>query len=111
VNCAMATAGGSGKFFEFNGRRYSHIIDPATGRPVEHTLASVTVAANTCMEADGWDTPLLVLGSERGFQCAERNGIAALFVSAADDGQSECVRETSAWRRRFQKNAEPAGKR
>ena len=81
VNAAIATAGGTHKFFEYGGRRYSHIIDPATGRPVEHALASVTVAADTCIEADGWDTPLIVLGPERGMECAERNGIAAMFIS------------------------------
>ena len=66
VDAAMATAGGSRHFFEYEGKRYSHIIDPATGRPVEHTLASVTVAADKCLDADGWDTPLMVLGPERG---------------------------------------------
>jgi len=38
VDAAMATAGGSRHFFEYKGKRYSHIIDPADGRPVEHTL-------------------------------------------------------------------------
>ena len=56
----------SASFSSTTGERYSHIIDPATGRPVEHALASVTVAADTCLEADGWDTPLMVLGPERG---------------------------------------------
>ncbi len=102
VNATLATAGGTHKFFEYGGRRYSHIIDPATGRPVEHALASVTVAADTCLDADGWDTPLLVLGPERGFECAEQNGIAALFISHpdADDG-ADAVRTTTAWRKRF----------
>src|SRR6185436_17945067 len=45
IDAAMATAGGSRHFFEYNGHRYSHVIDPATGRPVEHALSSVTVAA------------------------------------------------------------------
>ena len=72
VDAAMATAGGSRHFFEYEGKRYSHIIDPATGRPVEHTLASVTVAADKCVDADGWDTPLMVLGPERGSEvCGE----------------------------------------
>jgi thiamine biosynthesis lipoprotein len=100
VNCALATAGGTYRFFEFEGRRYSHVIDPATGRPVAHTLASVTVAADTCIEADGWDTPLLVLGPERGLDCAERNGIAALFIDEEAAG-GEAVRTTTAWKKRF----------
>lgn len=99
VDAAMATAGGSRHFFEYDGKQYSHIIDPATGRPVTHTLASVTVAAEKCVDADGWDTPLTVLGPDRGSECAERNGIAAMFVSHAA-GADE-VRTTSAWRKRF----------
>jgi thiamine biosynthesis lipoprotein len=99
VNAAMATAGGSRHFFEYERRRYSHIIDPATGRPVEHTLASVTVAADKCIDADGWDTPLTVLGPERGIACAEKYGIAAMFMSH-DEG-SDSVRTTAAWRKRF----------
>jgi FAD:protein FMN transferase len=102
VNTSLATAGGTHKFFEYGGRRYSHIIDPATGRPVEHTLASVTVAAETCIEADGWDTPLLVLGPERGVKCAEENGMAAMFISHPDAGDgADAVRTTSAWQKRF----------
>jgi thiamine biosynthesis lipoprotein len=101
VDAAMATAGGSRHFFEYQGKRYSHIIDPATGRPVEHTLASVTVAADKCVDADGWDTPLIVLGPERGSEVAERFGIAAMFVSHVEGGASDEIRTTSAWRKRF----------
>src|SRR6185503_7907483 len=89
VDAAMATAGGSRHFFEYQGKRYSHIIDPATGRPVEHALASVTVAADTCLAADGWDTPLLVLGPERGVECAEKNNIAALFIAHGAEGKDK----------------------
>jgi thiamine biosynthesis lipoprotein len=98
TDAAAATAGGSRKFFDYQGRRYSHIIDPGTGRPVDHSLGSVTVLADTCMAADGWDTPLLVLGPDRGFDCAEKNGVAAMFLSA---GQRDFVRTTSAWKRRI----------
>ena len=99
ADAAMATAGGSRHFFEYAGHRYSHILDPATGRPVEHALSSVTVAADTCLEADGWDTPLMVLGPELGSQCAERWGIAAMFILHTDQG--DVVRTTSAWKKRF----------
>jgi thiamine biosynthesis lipoprotein len=98
TDAAAATAGGTRKFFEFQGRRYSHIIDPGTGRPVDHSLGSVTVVADTCMAADGWDTPLLVLGADRGYECAEKNGIAAMFLSV---GQRDSLRTTSAWKRRI----------
>jgi len=107
VNAALATAGGTHKFFEFEGQRYSHIIDPATGRPVEHALASVSVAADTCLEADGWDTPLTVLGPIRGFKCAEQNGVAAMFIVPRDGNlQADDVRMTKAWEERFGRHAE-----
>jgi thiamine biosynthesis lipoprotein len=98
-DAAVATAGVSQKFFEFNGRRYSHIIDPATGRPIEHQLASVTVAAHTGMAADARDTPLLVLGPQRGYEYAENHDIAALFISRGAAGF--VVRATPAWRSWF----------
>jgi thiamine biosynthesis lipoprotein len=99
VDAAIATAGDYRKFFEYEGRRYSHVIDPATGRPIEHAGASVTVVADSCIAADGWDTPLLVLGPARGYQCAEKHGIAALFILRGDAGVT--VLETSAWKKRF----------
>jgi thiamine biosynthesis lipoprotein len=99
TDAAIATAGDYRKFFEYGGQRYSHIIDPSTGKPVEHSLASVTVVADTCIEADGWDTPLLVLGPKKGFECAEKNSIAAMFISRGRRGPE--VRETSAWKSRF----------
>ncbi len=102
VDGAIATAGDYQKYFEHAGRRYSHIIDPAAGRPIEHALASVTVAADTCLAADGWDTPLLVLGPERGFACAEKNGIAALFIMRGSD----TGRATTAWKARFGNRAQ-----
>jgi thiamine biosynthesis lipoprotein len=104
VDSAIATAGDYRKFFEIAGQRYSHIIDPSTGRPVIHSLASVTVVAKTCLEADGWDTPLLVLGPERGYDCAVQHGIAALFVSHGESGDT--VRATPAWQARFDEGAD-----
>lgn len=100
-NAAIATAGDYHKFFEYAGRRYSHIIDPATGRPVTHALASVTVVADTCLTADAWDTPLLVLGLERGYECAVKHGVAALFIAHGDAGGT--VRATPAWQAKFGK--------
>lgn len=58
---AIATSGKYEQFIAANGRTYGHIIDPRTGRPADG-LISVTVVARTAMEADGWDTPLFVLG-------------------------------------------------
>jgi thiamine biosynthesis lipoprotein len=99
-DAAISTAGDYRKFFEHNGKHYSHIIDPDTGRPVEHALASVTVCADTCLDADGWDTALLVMGPERGFDYAEQHDIAALFIMRGKTSYS--ARITSAWKTRFE---------
>ncbi len=77
----MATSGDYRNYFEQGGVRYSHIIDPQTGRPVTHTTASVTVVAETAMLADAWATALLVLGQEKGLELAERLNLATLFIA------------------------------
>lgn len=85
---ALATSGNYRNFFEIAGRRYSHTIDPTTGRPVDHHLVSVTVLANTGMHADAWATAFQVLGPERGMVIAERLGLPVLFI-IEQDGQFE----------------------
>lgn len=79
-NMAMATSGDYRNFFEFENRRYSHTIDPRTGRPVEHQLASVSVVAEQTAWADALATALLVMGPIDGPQFAEQNAISALFL-------------------------------
>lgn len=79
-NLAVATSGDYRNFFEFEGERYSHTIDPGTGRPVTHELASVTVLGGIAAEADAMATALLVLGPKDGLAFAEREGIAAYFL-------------------------------
>jgi thiamine biosynthesis lipoprotein len=81
----MATSGDYRNFFELDGVRYSHTIDPATGHPVRHNLAAVTVLADSAMAADAWATALLVLGPERGPELAAGRGLAALFITRGDD--------------------------
>ncbi len=83
---AVATSGDYRNFFEFNGKRYSHTIDPGTGRPVTHELASVTVLGGIAADADAMATALLVLGPEEGLAFAEHEGIAAYFL--VRDGNS-----------------------
>jgi thiamine biosynthesis lipoprotein len=77
---AIATSGDYRNFFERDGERYSHEIDPRTGRPIRHGLALVSVLAPSCMRADAWATALIVLGEARGRELAERVGLAAFFV-------------------------------
>lgn len=107
-NASIATAGEYRNFFEADGHRYSHIMDPTTGRSVERPLASVTVVAEKCIDADGWDTPLWVLGPERGIECATKHNVAALYIWLADveRGTFE-VRATPAWEARFGEARQP----
>ena len=88
-NRAMATSGDYRNYFEHEGTLYSHTIDPRSGRPVSHGLASVTVLHPSTMLADAWATGLLVLGPERGFELARQNGLAAYFIIHNDAGFRE----------------------
>ncbi len=83
---AMATSGDYRNFFEIDGRRYSHIIDPRTGWPVAHRLASVSVLHPSAMTADGWATGLLALGPESALALADREQLAVLLIVISDDG-------------------------
>ena len=87
TNSSLATSGDYQNFFVKDGRRYSHTIDPQTGRPVQHRLAVVSVQADTCMEADALATALLVMGPERGYDWCEQHGVAALFQLREENGQ------------------------
>ena len=77
---SVATSGDYRNYFEHDGIRYSHTIDPRTGRPVTHQLASVTVVSEEAAFADAMATALLVLGPDEGFAFAERENIAAYFL-------------------------------
>lgn len=92
----LSTSGDYRNFFELDGQRYSHEIDPRTGRPIRHNLASVTVIADSAMQADGLATALMVLGPEAGFSLAESQNIAALFILRS--GQQWTQRSTRAFR-------------
>ena len=85
-NRAMSTSGDYRQFYVLGGKRLSHTMDPRTGWPIQHGLASITVVHDDCMLADAWATALDVLGPIDGFALAEREGIAALFVTREKDG-------------------------
>ena len=86
---AMATSGDYRNFYERDGKRYSHTIDPRTGRPVSHSLASATVIHPRCAVADAWATAMMVLGPEEGLRLAEQEGLAVLLLVYDGDGVSE----------------------
>lgn len=88
-DAGIATSGNFRYFFDYNGRRYSHRIDPRTGEPVSHELVSVTVIDPICMHADALATALTVLGPDEGFDYASHRDIAALFISKSGNALSE----------------------
>jgi thiamine biosynthesis lipoprotein len=95
---SLATSGDYRNYLEWDDRRFAHIIDPRTGRPVEHRLASVSVVDLLCVRADSWATALMVLGPEEGHRVAVGQGLAALFVArGAETGDTFEERATPAW--------------
>ena len=90
----MATSGDYRNYVEKDGVRLSHIIDPVTGRPITHNLASVTVIAENAMIADRMATALFVMGAEDGLKMADKEGIAAFFIVRDGEGFSELESDT-----------------
>lgn len=86
---AIATSGDYRNYFEQNGIRYSHTIDPATGKPIAHNLVSVTVLSPLSMTADGLATGLTVMGPERGLALANREGIPVFMIVKTEKGFAE----------------------
>ncbi len=95
----LATSGDYRNFFEADGVRYSHIIDPATGRPINHRTTSVTVIAENAMLADAWATAMLVLGAKAGLAIANQQGLAVYFISrdAPDAGPTYSTNQSDAF--------------
>ncbi|MCK4840756.1 MAG: FAD:protein FMN transferase [Methylococcales bacterium] len=85
-NVSLATSGDYRNFFELDGVRFSHTIDPRSGKPITHKLASITILSDTTMKADALATALMVLGVDQGYQLAEKEDIAALFIIKTKDG-------------------------
>jgi thiamine biosynthesis lipoprotein len=82
---AIATSGDYRNFFEIDGVRATHILDPRTGRPISNHLASVTVMDRLAVRADAFATALMVLGPDQGLALAERLNLAALFLVREDN--------------------------
>jgi len=99
---ALATSGDYRNFFMENGKKYSHTIDFQTGKPVAHTLASVSVAhEDSCMKADAWATALLALGPIKGIKLAEELKLAAYFIYKLNDGDKFISKGTSRFEKLF----------
>jgi thiamine biosynthesis lipoprotein len=85
TDVAVATSGDYRNFFELQGQRFSHSIDPRKGYPVAHDLVSVTVIDTSAALADAWATALIVLGYEEGMAVAQEQGLAVYFIQRRDD--------------------------
>jgi thiamine biosynthesis lipoprotein len=79
---------------------HAHLVDPRTGRPLDHGLVSVTVLGETCMTVDALSIGLLVLGPEKGFRLAADEELAALFLVRSESGALE-ERKTPAFAELF----------
>lgn len=89
---SVATSGDYRRYFvDATARHHAHIVDPRTGYPASHALASVTVLHRECMRADAYSTALMVLGHDAGMAFARRERIAARFVVRTVDGFIDSV--------------------
>jgi thiamine biosynthesis lipoprotein len=88
---SIATSGDYRRYFESDRTRYSHTIDPRSGRPIRNGVASVTVLHRECMAADAWSTALGVLGADEGCALADRLDVCALFLVRDGDGFVETM--------------------
>lgn len=89
---SIATSGSYRKFYELNGVKYSHTIDPSTGYPVTHSLLSVSVITYDCMSADAYATAFLVMGLEKSKHFLEFNADLALevyFIYTDEEGNNQ----------------------
>ena len=86
-NQALATSGDYRNFFEIDGVRYSHVIDPRTGYPVSNGVVSVSIIADTCTLADGLATAVMVMGPNQGLGVIDRlENVEGLIVVQRPDG-------------------------
>ncbi len=95
VNQSVATAGDYRRYFEIDGKHYSHIIDPRTGWPVAHSTVSASAIAADCMQADALATVLMAMSPDDAFALADRRQLPALLIDR--EGLVYGVRRTGAW--------------
>jgi thiamine biosynthesis lipoprotein len=86
--CGMATSGNYRNFYEKDGTRYAHTIDPRTGYPSRQSILSATIVASDCMTADAYATACMAMGLEKAVQMMEGlSGIEYYFIHSTPDGQ------------------------
>ena len=82
---SLTSSGTYNHYFDSNGKRFSHILDARSGKPIEHDTVAVSVFNADPTIAEAWDTPLLCMGTEAGLKVANENNIAALFIDRDGD--------------------------
>lgn len=100
-NQALATSGDFHNFQTVDGVKYTHIINPHTGRPLAYRGASVTVVAKTCFEADGLATALFVMGVDEGYAWCVEHEVSALFLEGGA-AAAEAIRKTPRFQTEFE---------
>jgi len=86
TDLAVATSGDYRNYFEQDGQRFSHTIDPKTGYPITHNLASVTVIGRSAAKVDALATAFSVLGSDQAMRYAKAYNVAAYFIVKEKEG-------------------------
>ncbi|RPJ66811.1 FAD:protein FMN transferase [Alteromonas sediminis] len=86
---ALATSGDYRNYYEEDGVRFSHLIDPTTGKPIQHNTVSVTVIHPSSMTADGLATAFNVMGWEKAVQLADEHNLAVLIIRKTPEGFEE----------------------
>lgn len=97
---AVATSGDYRNFYEQDGKRLSHLIDPRTGYPITHKLASVTVMHKSCMTADALATAMIVMGTEEALELAKELDLAVMLIEK--DGDTFKTRYSSTFKKMMQ---------
>jgi thiamine biosynthesis lipoprotein len=92
---SVATSGDYRNYFEIDGVRYSHAVDPVSGRPVSNPPASISVIHESCMTADALATGLMVLGTEKGIKLARELNLSVLFLDVVDAPNSRVIETAS----------------
>ena len=82
---SLATSGNYRKFYEKDGVKYSHTIDPQTGYPVHHNLLSATVITDDCIYADAYATAFMVMGLEKAKLFLEENKNIEAYLIYSDE--------------------------
>jgi len=101
LNQGLASSGDYRNYYEKDGKRFSHTIDPRTYKPIHHNLASVTVIHDSTATADAWATALMVLGDEA-LKVAQAVDLAAYFIfrdesdaSTSDSGKIKFITKST----------------